>query len=227
MKIDDIVNKKNVMEMKMEILIIDKNKDLKKIICRKLEGQIKGCHIVTKGSVAEGLSEFRKGDYDTVILSDRLPQADLFDILLVIRDKKGYEFPVIVITDNKKIQENEDDSFPEGCKYISQDCGFNETLAKVVDGAVRMYKLMQEKQSLQRRFVNAEMNQKAAEFALKCNHNINNPLTTILGNTQLLLKHYQKGDDQLREKLEKIEEAAHQIQKITLNLANSINISVS
>ncbi|OQX91936.1 MAG: hypothetical protein B6D58_05610 [candidate division Zixibacteria bacterium 4484_95] len=225
-KIDDIVIKANTIGIKMEILIIDKKKDLKKIICKKLEDQIKGCHVVTRDGASEGLLEFKKGFYDTVILSDRLPKADLFDILFDIRDKKGYEFPVVVITDNKNNQSNENDSFPEGCTYISQNCNFSEILAKIVDGAVRMYKLLQEKQSLQRKLVNAEMNQKAAEFALKCNHNINNPLTTILGNTQLLLKHYQNGDDQLMERLEKIEEAAHQIQKITLNLANSISINV-
>lgn len=222
-QIDDIVKKMNI----MKILIIDENKNLKKLIDKELESQIKGCSIVVKGSVTEGISEFRKAEYDAVILDENFPQADLFEILLVIRDKIGYEFPVIVVMNNKKVPGDESDSLVEGCLHVYRGCGLSEALVIAVDGAVKRYKLILEKQDLQRRLINAGANQKVAEIALKYNHAINNPLTTILGNTQLLLKQFQKNDDQIKEKLEKIEEAAHQIQEITLNLANSINLGVS
>jgi signal transduction histidine kinase len=138
----------------------------------------------------------------------------------------GYEFPVIVVM-NKKTQFDEGASVLEGCLHISRGCGFSEALIITIDNAVKIYKLIKEKQDLQRRLISAEANQMVAEIALKYNHSINNPLTTILGNTQLLLKLFRKGDVQIKEKLEKIEEAAHQIQEITLNLANSINLGVN
>jgi len=66
-------------------------------------------------------------------------------------------------------------------------------------------------------------NKKIVEFIQECNHEINNPLATILGNTQLLLHSRLAKDSQSVKKLKKIESEVHKIQKITLKVANNIN----
>ena len=56
------------------------------------------------------------------------------------------------------------------------------------------------------------------ETAVTVNHEINNPLTAILGNVQLLLLHREDLDDDLRNKLTVIEESASKIKDVTQRL---------
>jgi signal transduction histidine kinase len=56
------------------------------------------------------------------------------------------------------------------------------------------------------------------ETAVTVNHEINNPLTAILGNVQLLLMHHKGLDDELRNKLNVIEASASKIRDVTQKL---------
>jgi len=56
------------------------------------------------------------------------------------------------------------------------------------------------------------------ETAVTVNHEVNNPLTAILGNVQLLLMKRQEMDDDLRRKLEIIEQSAVKIKDVTQKL---------
>ena len=56
------------------------------------------------------------------------------------------------------------------------------------------------------------------ETAVTVNHEINNPLTAILGNVQLLLMHRKDLDDELRNKLNVIEASASKIRDVTQKL---------
>jgi len=56
------------------------------------------------------------------------------------------------------------------------------------------------------------------ETAITVNHEVNNPLTAILGNTQLLLLKRDDLDDELKKKLKIIEESALKIKDITKRL---------
>jgi signal transduction histidine kinase len=58
------------------------------------------------------------------------------------------------------------------------------------------------------------------ETAVTVNHEINNPLTAILGNVQLLLLKRDTLDEELQRKLETIEEAAMKIRDVTQKLLN-------
>ncbi|UCG62811.1 MAG: hypothetical protein JSV52_05875 [Candidatus Zixiibacteriota bacterium] len=56
------------------------------------------------------------------------------------------------------------------------------------------------------------------ETAVTVNHEVNNPLTAILGNVQLLLLKHQDLDEELREKLKVIETSAMKIKDVTQRL---------
>ncbi|SYZ73315.1 putative Histidine kinase a protein [Candidatus Zixiibacteriota bacterium] len=56
------------------------------------------------------------------------------------------------------------------------------------------------------------------ETATTVNHEINNPLTAVLGNIQLLLMRGDKLDDELRKKLKAVEESALRIKEVTQKL---------
>ncbi len=63
--------------------------------------------------------------------------------------------------------------------------------------------------------------QAISETAVTVNHEINNPLTAILGNVQLLLMNPEELDDELKKKLGTIEEAALKIRDVTKALLSA------
>ena len=56
------------------------------------------------------------------------------------------------------------------------------------------------------------------ETAVTVNHEINNPLTAILGNVQLLLMHAENLDENTRQKLQVVEKSAFKIRDVTQRL---------
>ena len=68
------------------------------------------------------------------------------------------------------------------------------------------------------------------ETAVTVNHEVNNPLTAILGNVQLLLLKREDIDDELRAKLKTIEESALKIKDVTqrlMRLSNARSVDYS
>jgi DNA-binding response OmpR family regulator len=107
----------------------------------------------------------------------------------------------------------------------------NESLLKSLNIANR--ELLSKYETLQCVLRNLEENQEAFIRAQKLeaitgtvvslNHEINNPLCTILGNTELLLKKFLAGDREIVAKLKSIENESHRIKDVTRKLANIIN----
>ena len=69
-----------------------------------------------------------------------------------------------------------------------------------------------------RRAVDKERMGAVIETAVTVNHEINNPLTAILGNVQLLLLNRKDLDTEMQHKLKTIEESAMRIKDITQRL---------
>jgi signal transduction histidine kinase len=72
--------------------------------------------------------------------------------------------------------------------------------------------------TLPQKLIDQERLAAITETAVTVNHEINNPLTAIIGNVQLLLMHHKDLDDELRAKLSVIEESASKIKDVTQRL---------
>lgn len=66
--------------------------------------------------------------------------------------------------------------------------------------------------------IDQEKRKAVVETAVTVNHEVNNPLTAILGNVQLLLLKRDDLDDELKSKLKVIEESAFRIREVTQKL---------
>jgi signal transduction histidine kinase len=96
---------------------------------------------------------------------------------------------------------------------------------KVSDGADIDY-LIESFEKLKSDFDQIIKSERAAaitETAVTVNHEINNPLTAILGNTQLLLMSRDKLDEKIVNKLETIEQSAIRIRETTNKLMKIID----
>jgi len=68
-----------------------------------------------------------------------------------------------------------------------------------------------------------ERKEAVAQTAVTLNHEINNPLTTILTNTQLLLEETERLDKKIVQRLKRIESESRRIKKVTQSLASLTN----
>lgn len=72
--------------------------------------------------------------------------------------------------------------------------------------------------------VHAQRLAAVTETAVSINHEINNPLCSIMGNTDLLLRKAGGGDEDVQRKLRSIERESLRIKDITKKLANLANV---
>lgn len=110
-------------------------------------------------------------------------------------------------------------------EFVEDDAGHLEHLVRevgeIIDNVVTFVSLRDEFEDLKRRCQDAVMSEKMqsiVETAVTINHEINNPLMAILGNTQLLLLKSESLEPGLSEKLKLIEQSCLRIQKVTQKL---------
>ena len=110
-------------------------------------------------------------------------------------------------------------------EFVEDDAGHLEHLVRevgeIIDNVVTFVSLRDEFEDLKRRYQDAVMSEKMqsiVETAVTINHEINNPLMAILGNTQLLLLKSESLEPELLEKLKLIEQSCLRIQKVTQKL---------
>jgi PAS domain S-box-containing protein len=114
------------------------------------------------------------------------------------------------ITERKKIEKQLDEKNREMRLRNEQITRLNQELESTLN------RLKTSQQNL----IKSERIAAITETAVAANHEINNPLFSILGHAQLLIRKYQDRDDQTAERLRTIEESALRIACVTKKLAN-------
>jgi C4-dicarboxylate-specific signal transduction histidine kinase len=114
------------------------------------------------------------------------------------------------ITDIKKIQKQLDEKNREMRYRNEQITRLNQELEETLN------RLKNSQQNL----IKSERVAAITQTAIAANHEINNPLFSILGQAQLLIMEYEGKDDTAVERLRTIEESALRIACVTKKLAN-------
>ncbi len=114
------------------------------------------------------------------------------------------------ITERKKIEKQLDEKNREMRLRNEQITRLNQELESTLN------RLKASQQNL----IKSERIAAITETAVAANHEINNPLFSILGHAQLLIRKYQDHDEQTAERLRTIEESALRIACVTKKLAN-------
>lgn len=207
----------------MRLLIVDNKKNHAQKIKKLLETAISDCQTTISFSALDMLIELRNYDFNILIIGSDLPEAQAPDIITLAADT-GKKPPVIVIMhDHDEIVVREVDT-AGCCIYYVSDKVISEMLPLITIEIHKRYLLFNENNHLRDELKKAQASRKIIEIALNCNHQINNPLMTILGNAQLLIRDNAKGDESLLSRLGKIERAAKRIKEITMNLADDLEL---
>lgn len=211
----------------VKILIIDNHQNGKFIQPQELEKIIGNSCIVVKENIQSALSELKDNQYDTVVFNNNYSVKEKGDLLKTLNNFNPNTH-VVIVRDKVENPETTQPSSTDTISYICQNTRFEETVALITINAIKTQKLISENQQLRDKLDNLNNNGKVADLILSYNHEINNPLTTILGNTQLLLKRCNSGtNSQVVEKLKRIEDSVHRIQHVSLNLTNNIVLNPS
>ncbi len=107
----------------------------------------------------------------------------------------------------------------EGTRTIVSEEKFLETLSALISLNYAM-SMSGADAVLSKEAIKKERTAAIVELAVTVNHEINNPLTAILGNIQLLLLKRDDLDSDLKKKLKVVEESAMKIRDVTQKLLN-------
>lgn len=208
---------------KIKILLVNSQKKGNSLQLEELYDIYPNSEVVVKNDTKSAVSEIISDDYDIVVLNNN-PTDKETDIFKTIR--RGSSAPSVVVVKDKIDNPGKIQQFsPETLSYLCRNGNHKDKLTLAIVNAVKKHKLLNKNRKLQSKTNKLARNPDIAEIILSYNHEINNPLTTILGNTQILLKSCRsKKNVQYIEKLEKIEDAVRRIQQITQNLSSGINL---
>jgi len=175
--------------------------------------QREGYEVETSFDGEEGWEKILSWRPDVVLLDINLPRKDGFELLGEIRNRDELaSMQVIMLTAYGDV-----DSLAKALElgaddYISKPFNDRELSARV-RASLRMKKL-------QDRVIKAERLAAVGALAVTMSHEINNPLTGIIGNCQIILARGDSLDPEMKERVQSIMDMAVRISQVVQKVAN-------
>ena len=195
----------------ISIIVIDDDPVIRKIIKIKLEKE--DYRVLVAEDALEGISRIISDKPDLVLLDVVMPEVDGYETLQLIRGNKELrDIPVIMLTGRDEV-----DDIRKGF-----DCGADDYLGKPFDFPellARIKTLLRIKE-LQRRILDNERMAAIGQIALTIRHKINNPLTAVVGQSEMLIRKEKNLTSDMKKDLERIYEDGSFIQSIIAKLEN-------
>ncbi len=151
---------------------------------------------------------------DLILLDIYLPRMDGYEVCQALKsDKRTREIPVIFLTSLEAEQEKIRGFEAGADDYIVKPFYPGELLARI--------NLHLSSRREQRLAVELERLNLLRELAIALNHELNNPLTTVLGHLHLAARELQPGNDAVGERLGEIKKELEKIRHIMTRLASA------
>jgi CheY-like chemotaxis protein len=207
----------------LRILLIEDDRYHAVLVEKALMFSHLNCTVDKAFSAAEGLQRLSEKQYDLLLLDYGLPDSNG---LIAIKEIKarGFRKPIIITTGegNEKIAVEFMKS--EVCEYIVKDEQYPRIVPYVISQVLEKDRLRRKNEELESRALETEKISAVVKTIRTLNHEINNPLMTVLGNAQLLRTPKYELSKPAGEKVRMIEESALRIQEITKELANVVRL---
>jgi K+-sensing histidine kinase KdpD len=207
---------------KAKILVIDNNRILLMPAPTEIESSFPGSRVKIVKQINDGLSELKNGKYDVAVICADMTiknQEKLENIIGYLNHK-----PALILIRNNENRGNEfKTSLTSTGNCISPNYDFKKMIIWSIDAALKKHDLIMEIQKLKDQLCKIKTNQNIIDMTMSYSHEINNLLTMIIGNTQLLIQDGSKEKTSISNKLAKIEKDALKIQRLAMKLTNSID----
>lgn len=212
------------------ILVVEDSPVQASMVCDLLEQE--GYRVTWTTTIREAREQVRTAPPDLLLLDRGLPDGDGSTLCRELKaDPSTQEIPVILVTARDRVEERVEGLRGGADDYVPKPYPKEELLARV-HGCLRTRALQralrqkaeeieqknQELVATQARLVRAERLAAIGEVGLAIRHEVNNPLGTIMGYAELLLRHHEGLPPDVQKNLEAIHRACIRICDIVRRL---------
>lgn len=194
------------------IMVVDDVEDNVYLLKVLLESQ--GYRITTCYSGEEALGRLEEGlTPDLILLDVMMPGIDGYETCRRIHAMPGLaSLPVIMLTAKRELESKIRGLESGAHDYIIKPFQREEVMARV--------RSLLTIRRLQKELVQAQKKATVGEMMITLNHEINNPLAAVLGNTELLMMEAESLSERSRRKLETIHRESMRIRDILKKINN-------
>ncbi len=202
-----------------KILIIENDKNSASRAAGELKKNIRDAKIQICLTGHGGLKHLNRKSIDLVISESHLSDLNGFDLISGMAELGGH-WPTIIISAPGRGDEALRYMRSGIYDYIVKDSEYLSSLPKAAQRALDLSYIFDEKRNIVETNIEQEWRREISKITQIFNHEVNDPLMTIVGNIQLLLSKEEIDTEGLREKLETIEDAARRIARVTTFFAD-------
>lgn len=205
--------------IKTEVLLIVQSNYHALLLKNEISSRLDNISLTVVHTLYDGLIFLKSNNVRSIIVDvDKFSDAELINLKVVHLDEP--DIAIIALTADNS-EEFAKKIFSHGVdELLIKDSSFHVIVPRLLDAALnKKEKENMLGQSKTKREKNIQFDQ-ICTTASTLSHEINNPLMTILGITELVLDEPYKYDRELLKKLKIIKKSALRIQKSTQNLSN-------
>jgi signal transduction histidine kinase len=210
------------MKIKLRILIADSNRFHALLMDREIHKRFSSCVTATFRTDREALRELMQSRYDVAIIECAIA-FDKGGNLFKLVQKERESLPILLTGVPGTIQPEIDWSKNGRVAFVVKEGTFHVQVPQLIDHVLKEGIFHLDGLSLKPR-LSARREADMINIATRTlAHEINNPLMTILGMTELLLSKYSRRDSEVTTKIEVIEESARRIESVLEHLGELVS----
>ena len=207
------------MKKDVRILLVEDNKYHAALIERGIIERHPGSSIDVFSTGKAALEACRTHSYDIAVIEQNLSDFDVLELLALLREI-DLDLPVI-ITSTSGSEHLASEAIRSGAsEYLVKDSSFHSTIPRLIGEAFRRRVLVLKNRDLEQRLKEKDQVDVVKIAAGTLSHEINNPLMTILGTSELLLEEVRSQDKDLARKIKIIRKSAQRIEQTLGRLIN-------
>jgi len=207
---------------KNKVLIIGERADSLFHSQPETESPLIQCQVTIEPNPKQGIAAINDGKFSVVVLCDT-PDVDDYKKLEFVFNYLKYKPSIVSVINNWAMAKMIPPSLNEASFYVPYGTNLKENILFAIDAALKRCRLTLELGYLRDLMSHTQSDRNVVELTMAYNHEINNLLTAIIGNTQLMLKLSSGLDINIASKLEKIGIDAEKIREMAISLINIIN----
>jgi DNA-binding NarL/FixJ family response regulator len=171
------------------------------------------------------VNEIATRRFDIAVLDYDLREFDGLELLQLIR-REAIDLPVVLLSERTCEQAASEAINYGAYDFLTKDDTYHLMLPRIIQESLRRAALIRKNRELEERLQTREGTEAIALASATLAHEINNPLMTILGVTDLLSRHPAFADRSSCDKLRAIELSARRIRSAVLKLTRMAEPSV-
>jgi len=210
------------MEKKLRIFIADSNRFHALLMDREIHKRFNSCVTATFRTAPDALRELRQSRYDVAIIDCNIAFDKGGNLFKLVQLENG-NLPILLTAVSGTIQPELDWRKNGRIAFLAKEGTFHILVPQLIDHVLKDGTFYQNGQSLKPRLSTRRKADMINIATRTLAHEINNPLMTILGMTELLLSNYSRRDSEVKTKIEVIEESARRIESVLEHLGELVS----